>query len=174
MSDDRRNSVRRTADLPFAWCEVAADATLADVCDALAVPRAITRAARLAELEDAFAAALTAVSDRSAAGALRALERRLAVLEQAVLADSAAPPTQTLEVSADGVGFDVPEPPAAEATLGMHLLLPTVSHLLLKGRVTHCAEVGADLGPSRWRLGVAFVDLDAAAARRLTRFAIAR
>lgn len=170
MSDDRRNSVRRTADLPFAWCEVAVDASLAHICDALAVPRAITRAARLAELEDAFAAALNAVTDRATASALRALERRLTVLEQALLAESAQPPARSLEVSADGVGFDAAEPLAAESTLGMHLLLPPVSHLILKARVTHCAELTAE----RWRVGAVFVDLDDAAARRLTRFAIAR
>ena len=147
MSDDRRNSVWRTADLPFAWCEVAADASPADVCDALSVPRAIARAARLAELEDAFAAALTAVTDRNTAGALR-----------------------TLEISADGVGFDVTEPPATGATLGIHLVLPAVNQLLLKGRVSHRAE----LGPNRWRVGAVFVELDDAPARRLTRFAIAR
>lgn len=170
MSDDRRNSVRRTATVPFAWCEVAADASLADIGDALAVPRAITRAARLAEFEDAFAAALTAVADRGAASALRALERRLTVLEQALLDDAAQPPDCPVEVSADGIGFDVPQPLSAGATLGMHLVLPTVSHLLLKGRVSHCAA----LGPARWRVGAEFVELDDAAARRLTRFAIAR
>jgi len=170
MSDDRRNSVRRTAEVPFAWCKVAADASLADVGDALAVPRSITRAARLAEFEDAFAAALTAVTDRGAAGALRALERRLAVLEQALLADAAQPSSCSVEVSADGVGFDAPEPLSAGATLGMHLVLPTVTHLLVKGRVTHCAE----LGPARWRVGAEFLELDDATARRLTRFAIAR
>jgi len=170
MSDDRRNSVRRTADLPFAWCQVAVDASPEDICDALAVPRAIARLARLAELEDMSATALSAVTDRAAAAALRALERRLAVLEQALLAESAQPPVRTLEVSADGVGFDVAEPPAGDATLGMHLVLPPANHLILKARVSHCAALGA----SRWRLGAVFLDLDDAAARRLTRFAIAR
>jgi hypothetical protein len=170
MRDDRRNSVRRTADLPFAWCEVPADATLADVGAALAVPGAITRAARLAEFEDAFAAALSAVTDRGTASALRALERRLAVLEQAVLADAAQPPGCSVEVSADGIGFDAAEPISAGTTLGMHLVLPTVTHLLLTGRVTYCAE----LGPARWRVGAEFLDLDDATAKRLTRFAIAR
>lgn len=173
MSQDRRASVRRRITLPFAWVEVAPDADTAAICDALALPRALALQSRLADLDDEVVRTTAAVSDRATAAALAAINARIALLEEAVLADAPRPPEAELELSADGIGFPARRELAIGSSIGLHLVLPVTFHAVCRARVTSCAEA-AGPGPAAHRIGAEFRDLDGPLARRLTRLAISR
>ncbi len=72
-----------------------------------------------------------------------------------------------MELSADGIGFETRKPLKPGTWIGIHLVLPTVYHLLGNARVNHCeARQGGC-----W-IGSELVDLDPATAKKLTRFVI--
>lgn len=169
MSDDRRSSIRRHASLPFAWRPVAANASMAEVCQALGVPAAAALHSRMAELDGELRRLCAALPDASVADAVRLLDDKVALLEEALMSQTPLPPAQALEISADGISFNSPQPVQVGSALGIHLVLPVSYHLVCRGRVSHCAA--SDGGH---HLGVALQDMEDPAARRLTRFAIGR
>lgn len=168
MSDDRRASVRRQAVLPFSWRPIDADATLADVCRALDLPHSLILQSRMAELDEELRR-LTAVLDTRTADALRVLDTRLSLLEEALLAAAPRPAPRPVTVSADGIGFEESAAVDIGSRIGMHLVLPVSQHLVVRGRVSHCRPTQPG-----YRVGVELLDLEPTVARRLTRFAIGR
>lgn len=173
MSDDRRTSVRRRADLPFSWRECDQHATRAELCDALAVPRAIGFQARLADLDEGLQRATAQVADAAVAESLRILDGKVAVLEEAVLSALPRPPVRAIELSADGIGFGADQAVAPGAWLAVMLVLPETYHIVCRARVSHCVRaVGEDRGP--YHIGAEFHGLEGPTARRLTRYAISR
>lgn len=173
MSDDRRASVRRRVALPFNWAELTAEATAMELCDVLAVPRALAVRSRLADLDDEFARAAAAIGDARVADAVRALDRKVGVLEEALLAELPLPQAAELELSADGIGFAASRALPVDTWIGIHLVLPVSYHLVGLARVSRCAPPASG-EPERHRIGAEFHGLEAPAARRLTRFAIGR
>lgn len=173
MADDRRTSVRRRARLPFSWRESRQDATRADLCDALAVPRAVGFQSRLADLDDELLRVTSHLTDAYVADALRILDGKVAVLEEAVLASLPRPPVRAIEISADGIGFGADQLVPHGTWLAVLLVLPEAYHIVSLARVSHCMRaVGGASEP--YHIGAEFHGLDASAARRLTRYAIAR
>ena len=170
MTEDRRTSVRRRAALPFAWRPIPEGASLAEVCDALGLPPALALQSRLAELDDEFRRACAALADGRVAAALRVLDAKVAVLEEAVLAQAPHPDSRMVTISAGGIDFDSPDPLTVGAWLGVHLVLPVSYHIVCRGQVCHCRR--QDGGGHR--VGVDLSHLEAPAARRLTRYAIGR
>lgn len=172
MSDERRSSVRRRAKLPFAWRESSTDATTHDICQALDLPPVLALQPRLADLDETFLTATANLTDPRMADALRALDGKLAVLEEALLAQARAPSAADVEISADGIGFRTRNPVATGARIGVHVVLPVRYHVVAAARVTHC--VGPAGSGGLYRVGAEFVALDGNVGRRLTRFAISR
>lgn len=175
MTDDRRGSLRRQVTLPFQWCLTSAE-QLADICDALHLPRSYALQSRLADLDDDMRRATAALDDSRMVEVLRVLDARFAVLEEALLADGNLPAAQVLELSADGIGFTTDQALPQGASLGLHLVLPVSYHLVGRACVTHCAAIerNAATPTPGYRIGAEFRGLQPAAARRLTRFAISR
>jgi hypothetical protein len=180
MTDDRRGSLRRQVKLPFQWCATSAE-EIADICDALHLPRSHALQSRLADLDDDMRRATATLDDSRLIEVLRVMNARLAVLEEAMLADARLPETQALELSADGVGFTAGQALPQGTLLGVHLVLPVSYHLVCQACVTHCAAIETGPGAqadrpdaSGYRIGAEFRSLQPAAARRLTRFAISR
>ncbi len=173
MTDDRRTSVRRRATLPFSWRESHQDATRAELCDALAVPRAIGFQSRLADLDESLQRATSQLADAVVAEAVRLLDGKIAVLEEAVLSALPRPPIRAIELSADGIGFGADQAVSPGAWLAVMLVLPETYHIVCRARVSHCVRaVGEDRGP--YHIGAEFYGLDPPTARRLTRYAINR
>jgi hypothetical protein len=167
--DDRRASLRRQQQLPFAWCRTDAEPALAEVCRKLALPAANTVRERLAALDEDLERACDALTEPRVAAAVRLLAARLDLLEEAVLGEAPVPAAQWVELSADGLGFDTPARLEPGDWLGVHLVLPPAYHLVARVRVSHCTGTR-----SRCRVGARFIDLSPSAARRLTRYVIGR
>lgn len=168
MSDDRRTSVRRDATLPFTWQTTTATASLAELCRQLDVPAALALQSRMAELDEELRR-LAGALDARTADALRVLDGKVALLEEALLAQSRLPPQRLLTVSADGLGFVEADPVPVGEWIAVHLVLPVSYHLVCRARVTRCEPAEHGFG-----IGAAFVDLGPPAGRRLTRYAIGR
>lgn len=156
--------------LPFAWQHVPASASTAEICRRFGLPPGLALHGRLAELDDEFKRACAGINDSRTIDALRALGDKLSVLAEAVLAQGPLPDAQAVEVSADGAGFETPEPLEVGVTLGVHLVLPVSYHVVCRARVTHCVPRDG----AGFQVGVEFQDLDASTGRRLTRYAIGR
>lgn len=172
MSEDRRTSIRRRIQLPFRYATIEADATSGRQCDVLGVPRAVGVRAQLGELDDEFARLLAGVSDLRTQDAMRALGRKLSVLEEMLLADLPVPPAAELALSADGIGFEISEPIPIGSRVAVHLVLPVNYHLITAARVIRCAPLASAAG--QFGVGAEFQGMDEATARRLTRFTIGR
>ena len=172
MSDDRRTSVRRRAELPFAWRNSVAGATTVELCRTLGIPVALALQSRLADLDEHFQSAAGSVTDSRVAEALRALDGKLEVLEEALLAQAPVPPPAPLDLSADGLAFEAPEALAEGSWIAVHVVLPTAYHLVGLAQVSHCAAPHGDA--TGYRIGAGFHGLEDPVARRLTRFAISR
>lgn len=172
MTDDRRSSLRRLETLPFAWCVVDSTATVSEVCAALALPRSHALQSRLAELDDDLIRAAGDVQDSRVAEVVRILDAKLAVLQEGLLADAPLPPLQSLELSAEGVGFSASRELDAGTWLGVHLVLPVSYHLICRARVTHSDRPEEPDADGEFRIGAELHGLEAAAARRLTRHLI--
>jgi hypothetical protein len=170
MSEDRRTSIRRRAALPFAWRPIPESASLTEICNALGLPPALALQSRLAELDDEFRRACAVLPDTRLAAALRVLDAKVAVLEEAVLAQSPHPDNRLVTISADGADFDSPDPLVVGSWLGVHLVLPVSYHIVCRGQVSHCHAIDS----GGFRVGVELSHLEAPAARRLTRYAIGR
>lgn len=167
MSDDRRTSVRRQALLPFAWRALPDDASTADAIRALDLPASIALQSRLAELDEELRRAMAGLPDHRVLDALRALDAKLSVLEEAIFATLPTPAPCPVTVSADGVGFNADEALPVGSRLALHLVLPVAQHVIGLGCVRHCIADQQGYG-----IGVELLGLDAQAARRLTRYAI--
>lgn len=167
MSDDRRTSVRRQALLPFAWRVLPEDASTADAVRALDLPAPLALQSRLAELDEELRRAAAALPDHRVLDALRALDAKLSVLEEAIFAAVPTPSSGPVTVSADGVGFTASEALAVGSRLAVHLVLPVAQHVIGLGCVRRCVVEQQGYG-----IGVELLGLDAQAARRLTRYAI--
>lgn len=169
-SHERRAAIRRQATLPFAWHEVPASATLADACRALGVPDVLALQSRLAGLDEELQQTCAAVTDAPFAEALLILNRKLSVLEEALLGHAPVPAEHALTLSADGIGFGSERVLTPGAWLAVHLVLPVRQHVVCRAQVSHCRAVAADAH----QVGAMFHELPDSAARRLTRYAIGR
>lgn len=169
-SRERRAAVRRQATLPFQWREVEDCVSEARACEVLQVPAVLALQGRLADLDAELQRACAALSDPTIASALRALEGKVAVLEQAVLGQAPVPELQPATLSADGIGFTASRALAPGTWLALHLVLPPSDHVLCRAQVTRCRTARA----GGHQIGAEFRELSASVARRLTRFAIGR
>lgn len=167
MSEDRRTSIRRPAVLPFTWRPLPDDASAADALRALELPAPLLLHGRLAEVDEEFRRASAALTDPRLVDALRALDAKLSVLEEALFAAVPAPPATPVTVSADGIGFSNAKALRVGSRVAAHLVLPERQHVIGLGQVRHCV---AD--SEGFAVGVELLELDAQAARRLTRYAI--
>ncbi|HEX7035960.1 MAG TPA: PilZ domain-containing protein [Pseudomonadales bacterium] len=167
MSDDRRTSVRRQALLPFAWRALPDDASTADAIRALDLPAPLALQSRLAELDEELRRTTAALPDHRVLDALRALDAKVSVLEEAIFATVPTPAPAPVTLSADGVGFTAAEALAIGSRVAVHLVLPVAQHVIGLGCVRHCSAE-----PQGYGIGVELLELDAQAARRLTRYAI--
>ncbi len=158
--------------LPFGFTTVEPETTAAGLCDALGAPRVLALRARLADLDDEFTRLVASVTERVTQDALRALERKLGVLEEMLMADLPEPASAELEMSADGIGFEASDPLEAGSWIAVHLVLPVNYHLLAAARVQRSVPVDQHAG--KFRIGAAFERLEPLTARRLTRFVIGR
>jgi len=169
MPEDRRASIRRQATLPFVWREVAESATVPELCRTLGLPAALALQSRLAELDEEYQRLCASVADTRVLDVLRVLDRKVAALEEAIVAEAPQPERRPLVISPDGVGFDASERVPEGTWLALHVVLPVSYHVVCKARVSHCAA--HDGG---YRIGAEFHQMQAPAGRRLTRYAIGR
>ena len=106
--------------------------------------------------------------DRTLAGYLKAINKRIDVLGQAVaqhmLSDLA--PARPVSLSEGGVSFTSPEPVEVGSFLNLRMvLLPQPLGLQLRGRVIHCAA----LADGNWEIGTEFEALPDAQRQLLAR-----
>ncbi|MFP6835068.1 MAG: hypothetical protein VB948_03045 [Pseudomonadales bacterium] len=167
MSTDRRESLRTEVELPLQWLSCEARAPTDQLCKLFGLPGFIRFHGRLAALASEFSRALHEVRDPATIGALEILDAKLNVFDEALHAETATPPEQSLELATQGIGFDSAEPISEGVWLAVHLVLPTSYHVLCNAQVPHCDALG-----SGYRIGAALHDLDTTTAKRLTRFVI--
>ena len=167
MTTERRDSLRTEVALPFQWLACTTHKPADQLCRLFGLPGFVRIHGKLGELASEFSRALHNVRDPATVGALEVLDAKLGVIEEALHADTAIPPMETLELAAEGIGFDSAETLTIGAWLGVHLVLPTAYHVVCSAEVTHCQAQG-----SGFRIGARLADLDTAAAKRLTRYVI--
>jgi hypothetical protein len=161
MSEERRTSRRTELKVPFRW--LALEATdLRDQIRSWGLEDALERQRRDATLDADFEQAAAAVSDSAARAALRALKARLELVREVSMSD--APPRQVVELGADGVGFVTGINVDAQATLAVHLVLPSGYQVVAEARVTNVRKATGG-----FRVGARFIDLDGPTGRALTR-----
>ena len=169
MDQDRRTSLRRQDTLPFAWCQCDAEPNLTDICQGLGLPVAAASNSRLTDLELEASQAIGGIRDTAVAGALTLMNRRVSLLQDALLGNLTIPDSISLDLSAEGLGFRTRGTLESGSWLGIHLVLPDGFHLICGGRVNHCQPDEDD-----YVVGVSLEKLDEAAARRLTRYVISK
>ncbi len=169
VDHDRRTSLRRQDTLPFAWCRCDAEPNLTDICRGLGLPVAGASNSRLTDLELEAGQAIGGIRDAAVAGALTLMNRRISLLQDALLGNLTIPDSISLDLSAEGLGFRTHAALESGAWLGIHLVLPDGSHLICGGRVNHCQS-----DEDEYIVGVSLTQLDEAAARRLTRHVISK
>jgi hypothetical protein len=167
MDQDRRTSLRRKDKLPFAWCLCEAEPKLTDICQGLDLPLVALSNNRLSDLESEANQTISGIRDTAVASALALMNRRVSLLQEALLGSLQIPAPVALDLSAEGLGFRNAVALASGSWLGIHLVLPDGSHLICAGHVNHCHPDGDE-----YAVGVSLAQLDEAASRRLTRYVI--
>ncbi len=137
------------------------------LCESFKLPAFVQLQGRLSDLDIELDHVLHNISDSSVIGALRLLDAKLDLLCEAQQVSVTVPDWKSIELSTDGIGFETRETLTSGSWIGIHLVLPTVYHLLGNAKVNH-SEGRADGG---W-IGAELHDLDAASAKKLTRFVI--
>lgn len=167
MSIDRRLSLRTCVDLPLAWQPLTDPLSASKLCESFKLPAFVQLQGRLLELNTELDHALHNISDSSVIGALGLLNAKLDLLCEAQQVDVTIPERKSIELSPDGIGFETHEALSSGTWIGIHLVLPTVYHLLGNARINHCeARAG------RFWVGAELFDLEPASAKKLTRFVI--
>ena len=164
MKNDRRESLRRKVELPFAWQPMVEPADWARLCKLFAVPPILELEDQLGELESEYLAARRKVDDGGVLCALDLLHGRLKTLQSAVLGDVPEPAATTIELSASGISFPTAEE-VSSAWLALHLVLPDQQHVLCAARTVRSVRRQRD-----WCTAAELHGLKAAPARALTRF----
>ena len=132
----------------------------------------VSTQAHLSELDSEFESAVKALSDPDIGNVVRILNAKLNVITDGLMADTEQPAQLEVEISAEGIGFANEEPLSIGSLLGSHLVLPSGYHLLCHAEVTHTHEVRRG-SHAEHHIGARFVDMPAAAARRLNRLLMA-
>jgi hypothetical protein len=99
MSTDRRESLRTEVELPLQWLSCEARAPTDQLCKLFGLPGFIRFHGRLAALASEFSRALHEVRDPATIGALEILDAKLNVFDEALHAETATPPEQSLELA---------------------------------------------------------------------------
>jgi len=151
----------------MAWCRCDAEPNLTDICQGLGLPLAAASNSRLTDLTSETSQAISGIKDAAVASALTLMNRRVSLLQDALLGSLTIPDPVALDLSAEGLGFRTASALASGSWLGLHLVLPGGSHLICAGRVNHCQPDGDE-----YAIGVSLTQLDDASARHLTRYVI--
>jgi len=167
MNTDRRLSLRTCVDLPFAWLPLAEPQSAVQLCESFELPAFVQLQGHLVELDTELDHMLHNVSDSAVIGALRLLDAKLDLLCEAQQVGVNVPAWKSIELSADGIGFETKEKLRSGVWIGIHLVLPTVYHLLGSARVNHI-----EVRDGGCWIGAELHDLEPATAKKLTRFVI--
>ncbi len=167
MSMDRRLSLRTRVDLPFVWRPLTERLNASELCEWFQLPVIVQLQGRLTELDTELDHALHNISDSTTVAALQLLNTKLDVLSEAQEVEAPVPAKKSIELSANGVGFETTEALKCGSWIGIHIVLPTVFHMLGNARVNNCNE-----REECFWIGAELLDLDPATAKKLTRFVI--
>lgn len=170
-SEDRRTSLRIHARLPLQWRLQTGMVALPDLAAHWGLGQYLECQQALASLDQKFDRALHDIKDPATVSALRLLNSKMDLVAQGsgTSSEAAEAPPIAVELSADGLGFELEQPLTQSSTIGVHLILPGPFHLLCNAQVSRCDRLDRS---SRYHVGLTLLDLPPSASRRLTRFVI--
>lgn len=187
-ADDRRASLRVRTMLPFQWQPIAAREDLEDLVARWGLAHYLETQQQLATIDGELERAMHDVRDPTITAVFRLINGKLDLIAQSNgQADARqAPRSVSLELSAEGLGFNHTSPVPPGSLLGVHLVLPGLGptgafHILCTARVTGTKDADSgsatvssidNISGGGHHLGVQFLDLSPTASRRLTRFVI--